>query len=117
EIVRSQPERTQLFDLTPAQLKAIQGALYDVVGRGTAAGSRLQGIAVAGKTGTAQNAQDATQDHAWFVGYAPAEDPKIVAAVMLECGLRGARAARIPTRIIERYLKAQVTSLPPTEGD
>ncbi len=117
EIVRSQPERTQLFDLTPAQLKAIQDALYDVVGRGTAAGSRLQGIAVAGKTGTAQNAQDATQDHAWFVGYAPAEDPKIVVAVMLEFGLHGSRAARIATRIIERYLKAQVTSLPTTEGD
>jgi cell division protein FtsI/penicillin-binding protein 2 len=107
----------QLFNITPQQLKAIQAALGDVVGRGTAAGSRIQGISVAGKTGTAQTSAGQDLDHAWFVGYAPAEDPKIVVAVMLEFGLHGSRAARIATRIIERYLKAQVVSLPETEGD
>ncbi len=55
------PERTRLFALNDVQLKGIQDALTNVVGRGTAAGSRLQGIAVAGKTGTAQNAQDRTR--------------------------------------------------------
>ncbi|MHB1299137.1 MAG: penicillin-binding transpeptidase domain-containing protein, partial [Gemmatimonadaceae bacterium] len=81
------------------------------------AGSRLRGINVAGKTGTAQNSTSQTLDHAWFVGYAPAEDPQIVVAVMLEFGLHGSRAARIATRIMERYLHAQVISVPPTEGD
>lgn len=117
EVVRGTPERVQLFSITPQQLASIQAALSDVVGRGTAAGSRLQGITVAGKTGTAQNSADQVMDHAWFVGYAPAEDPKIVVAVMLEFGLHGSRAARIATRIIERYLKAQVVSMPETEGD
>jgi penicillin-binding protein 2 len=117
EVVRGTPERVQLFNITPQQLKAIQAALGDVVGRGTAAGSRIQGISVAGKTGTAQTSAGQDLDHAWFVGYAPAEDPKIVVAVMLEFGLHGSRAARIATRIIERYLKAQVVSLPETEGD
>ena len=117
EIVRGQAERVRLFEVTPAQLQGIQAALAAVVGRGTAAGSRLQGIAVAGKTGTAQNAQSTVNDHAWFVGYAPAEDPKIVVAVMLEFGLHGSRAARIATRIIEHYLKQQVVAMPETEGD
>jgi cell division protein FtsI/penicillin-binding protein 2 len=117
EVVRGQAERTQAFRLTDAQLRGVQEALAGVVGRGTAAGSRLQGITVAGKTGTAQNAQDQVLDHAWFVGYAPAEDPKIVVAVMLEFGLHGSRAARIATRIIEHYLKASVVALPITEGD
>ncbi|MHB1298541.1 MAG: penicillin-binding protein 2, partial [Gemmatimonadaceae bacterium] len=84
EVVRGEPERTQLFKLTGSQLREIQTALSDVVGRGTAAGSRLRGINVAGKTGTAQNSTSQTLDHAWFVGYAPAEDPQIVVAVMLE---------------------------------
>ena len=44
---------------------------------------------LAGKTGTAQNAQDATRDHAWFVGFAPADDARIVVAVMLEFGGHG----------------------------
>jgi penicillin-binding protein 2 len=117
EVVRGQAERVRLFAITPAQLRDLQGALTDVVGRGTAVASRLEGIIVAGKTGTAQNAQDLENDHAWFVGYAPADDPKIVVAVMLEFAGHGSRAARFATRIIEHYLKAQVIVLPATEGE
>jgi penicillin-binding protein 2 len=117
EIVRGETQRQRLFRITPQQLADLQQALTDVVGRGTAVGSRLQGIVVAGKTGTAQNAQDATRDHAWFVGYAPAGEPKIVVALMLEFGGSGARAARFATQIIQHYLKAPVVVLPPTEGD
>jgi penicillin-binding protein 2 len=116
EVVRGESERTQLFNVTPAQMRALQGALVSVVGTGTAAGSRLEGITIAGKTGTAQNAQDAVRDHAWFAGYAPAEEPKIVVVVLLEFGGGGSRAARIASRIIEHYLKARVVSLPATEG-
>ncbi len=117
EVVRGAAEREQLFRLTPEQMTALQRALTDVVGRGTAAGSRLQGIAVAGKTGTAQNAQDAVRDHSWFVGYAPAENPKIVVALMLEFGGSGSRAARLATRIMEQYLKAQVATFTALEGE
>ncbi len=117
EIVPGRAERIRLFDLDPKQMAELQRALTDVVGRGTATSSRIEGITVAGKTGTAQNAQDAINDHAWFVGYAPAEDPKIVVAVMLEFGGHGTRAARIATRIMERFLKARVASMPLTEGE
>ena len=57
---------------------------------------------MAGKTGTAQNAGP---DHAWFVGFAPVDQPAIVVAVMIEHGLHGYVAARIATKIIEHYLK------------
>ncbi|MBX3172880.1 MAG: penicillin-binding protein 2 [Gemmatimonadaceae bacterium] len=117
EVVRGEVQRDRLFSLRPEQLQGLQQALTDVVGRGTARGSRLDGIVVAGKTGTAQNAQDAINDHAWFVGYAPAEDPKIVVALMLEFGGHGSRAARLASRIMEHYLKVTVVSLPPTDGD
>lgn len=116
QVVLRQPERDTLFTLSPTQMKAIQTALTAVVGRGTARGSALQGIAVAGKTGTAQTSRGEGFDHAWFVGYAPAEKPQIVVAVMLEFGLHGSRAARIATAIIEQYLKAKVVALPETEG-
>ncbi|MBI5746109.1 MAG: penicillin-binding protein 2, partial [Nitrospirae bacterium] len=46
------------------------------------------------------------QDHAWFIAYAPAEDPKIAVAVLVEHGGHGGSvAAPIAKRIIERYLK------------
>ncbi len=117
EVVRGESERTKIFNLTPEQLQGLQRALTDVVSRGTAAGSRLEGIAIAGKTGTAQNSFSTTRDHAWFVGYAPAEDPKIVIALMLEFGGSGARAARMASRIFEYYLKARVVPLTATEGE
>lgn len=116
EVVRGEAQRERLFTLRPDQLEALQLALANVVGRGTAVGSRLEGIAVAGKTGTAQNAQDQVRDHSWFVGYAPADDPKIVIALMLEFGGSGSRAARMASRIFEHYLKTTVVAMPLTDG-
>jgi penicillin-binding protein 2 len=46
---------------------------------------------VAGKTGTAEN--ETGVDHSWYVGYAPADDPRIVVAVVIEQGGQGANAA------------------------
>ena len=64
---------------------------------------------LAGKTGTAQSGKFDPRtgkelNHAWFVGFAPADDPKIVVAVMIEFGGHGTRAARIASKIIEAYL-------------
>ena len=117
EIVRGAAQRTQLFALNDEQMTGVRKALAGVVQRGTAAASRIEGVMLAGKTGTAQNAQDATRDHAWFVGFAPADDAKIVVAVMLEFGGHGTRAARIASKIIEHYLKMQTTQAILTEGD
>ena len=107
QIVSREPERTRILKLDSLQLAGIQLALADVVSRGTAAGAQIQGLTIAGKTGTAQvNGQ---LDNAWFVGYAPANDPKIVVAIIIEEGLHGSTAARAATKMMERYLRTRLT--------
>jgi penicillin-binding protein 2 len=109
QIVRGKPERQQILKLTPEQLDQVRGALVGVVEGGTASQSAIKGVQLAGKTGTAQSgtldANGKELNHAWFVGFAPANDPKIVVAVMIEFGGHGTRAAAIASKIIEAYLK------------
>jgi cell division protein FtsI/penicillin-binding protein 2 len=71
---------------------------------------------VAGKTGTGQNAHNRLKDHGWFVGFAPKDDPKIVVAVLVEFGEHGYVAARIASKMMERYLKSTVIQLNITGG-
>ena len=116
QVVRGSSEKERLFQLDSEQMAGIRAALAGVVSHGTAAASRIEGLTLAGKTGTAQNAADKTRDHAWFVGFAPADNPKIVVAVMLEFGGHGTRSAHIASKIIEHYLKATPKQLLSTEG-
>jgi penicillin-binding protein 2 len=70
---------------------------------GTGGLARIPGIQVAGKTGTAQNPHG--PDHAWFVGFAPFDHPRIAIAVLVEnAGYGGAFAAPIAGKCMERYL-------------
>jgi penicillin-binding protein 2 len=104
EIAHLVPQKKQVFHLTGAQDSVLLEGLKAVLeGGGTAAASAIQGLTLAGKTGTAQNTGGA--DHGWFVGFAPADHPKIVVAVLLEFGLHGSRAAHIATAIMGHYLK------------
>jgi penicillin-binding protein 2 len=109
EIVRGKPERMQIMKLTSQQMDQLRGALVGVVEGGTASASAIKGVQLAGKTGTAQSgtldAMGKELNHAWFVGFAPANDPKIVVAVMIEFGGHGTRAAAIASKIIAAYLK------------
>lgn len=114
-VTRSAPVKQRLFKVTPEQMEGLQASLTGVVSSGTATRSRLEGVVLAGKTGTAQQSGP-EGDHAWFVGYAPAEDPKIVVAVMLEFGISGSRAARIASAIIGHYLKVTPRSSIQTRG-
>ena len=57
------------------------------------------------------------RDHSLFVGFAPANGPKIVVAVMLEYGGHGTRAAQIASRVIEHYLKVSTVQFIKTEGE
>lgn len=66
--------------------------MIDVVSRGTGKAAGISGISVAGKTGTAENRSD--KSHAWFIGFAPAENPQVSVVVLLEEeGSTGGRAA------------------------
>lgn len=81
-----------------------EGTFLVVNGAGTAGMVRIDGIHVAGKTGTAQNPHG--KDHSWFVGYAPYENPTIAIAVIVEnAGFGGTVAAPIAKQLIEFYLK------------
>ncbi len=56
-----------------------------VVSRGTGRAAQIPGVAVGGKTGTAQTTPD-RPPHAWFISFAPAEDPQVAVAVIIEDG-------------------------------
>lgn len=74
---------------------------------GTGGMARIPGIISAGKTGTAENPHG--EDHAWYVGFAPFDNPKIVIAVMLEnAGFGGAIAAPIAGLVMEKYIYGEV---------
>jgi penicillin-binding protein 2 len=74
--------------------------------RGTAHWSRVKGIEICGKTGTAENSHG--QDHSIFIAFAPKDNPKIAIAVFVENGYWGSRwAGPISTLMIEKYLNGE----------
>lgn len=82
--------------VTPAHLAAIRQGLLQAAngpeGTSTAVFANVpEEFTVAGKTGTAE--QVGGEDHSWFAGYAPYDDPKIVVAVIIERGGTGASSA------------------------
>ena len=74
------------------------------VNNGAASNARINGVDVAGKTGTAQN--DGAENTLWFTGFAPASDPEIAVAVVVENGqgFGNSVAAPIAKRVIEAVL-------------
>jgi len=101
---KPQLKRTRL-PVSPKTLNIILEAMKAVVNsqKGTAYFSRLKGIEIGGKTGTAQNPQG--KDHSLFVGFAPFTDPKIVVFTIIEnAGHGSSYAAPMTTKIIKRYL-------------
>ena len=75
---------------------------------GTARGSRIEGLDMCGKTGTADNSHG--KPHSVFVGFAPRINPKIAIAVVVEnAGFGSEYAAPIFSLLVEQYLKGKVT--------
>lgn len=98
----------KIMDKTVAN--KLKEMMKGVVESGTGKKAAINGINVAGKTGTAENeltAQSKNKEHAWFVGFAPAENPQIAVTVMLEYSgsSGGSIAAPIAQRIMDEYLK------------
>jgi penicillin-binding protein 2 len=115
ELVAQKPDQKRILNLTPDQYAGLRLAMAGVTSAGgTAASANIRGLVIAGKTGTAQNPPN--KDHAWFVGFAPAEDPKIVVGVFLEFGEHGYYAARIASKMIGRYLGFTGEASVNTEG-
>ncbi|HZW39736.1 MAG TPA: penicillin-binding protein 2 [Ignavibacteriaceae bacterium] len=83
----------------------VKEGMYRVVnGAGTATSIKMQDINISGKTGTAQNPHG--KDHAFFIGFAPSENPKIAFAIVVEnVGFGATWAAPIAKKMIMAYLK------------
>ena len=82
----------------------IADMMVSVVEEGTGTAAALRGIQVAGKTGTAENPHG--DSHAWFIGFAPAEDPQVAIAVVVEnAGSGGRVAAPIARQILLQALR------------
>jgi peptidoglycan glycosyltransferase len=79
--------------------------MVSVVDNGSGRAARIQGVKVAGKTGTAQVSEDVA-DHTWFMGFAPADEPEIAVAVFVANGggTGGERSAPIARQVIQAYL-------------
>jgi penicillin-binding protein A len=109
-IDQSQPEKLSEA-VTPEVAAALNRMMVTVVQSGTGTAAQIPGIAVAGKTGTAQNVPGGAP-HAWFTAFAPAGDPKIAVAVVVEHGgnagseaFGGTVAAPIARQVIEAAMK------------
>ena len=123
-----QPKMKREVGVAPEHLDLMRRALIDVVQdeSGTAYRARNKdGVRVAGKTGTAQvvsrkgrseessSAWYLDRSHGWFAGFAPAEDPQVAFAVLVEHGgSGGASAAPIATSVMQQYL----SEILPTEA-
>jgi penicillin-binding protein 2 len=118
------PVRKEYLDLVRA---ALEGVVEEP--GGTGARARVPGVRVAGKTGTAQvvglkhtEAFDdhelafELRDHAWFVGFAPAEAPEIVVAAVSEHGGHGGSAAGpIVQKVLARYFEKRAVQDVPAQ--
>lgn len=93
------PTAIRKIPVPPEAIAAMREGLHQVTVSGTAAAA-FSGfpMPVAGKTGTAE--VQGKDDFAWFVGYAPADDPKYLAAVVIEQGGHGGSAAAPVVRSI-----------------
>ncbi len=121
---RDRPRESTALPISAETFSIVKDALQEVVEAGTGRRAALGSISVAGKTGTAQVFKKSVgidadrlpkdeRDHAWFVGYAPADKPEIAFAVVVEHGGHGGTsAAPIVRRVLEVYFADR---LPPKE--
>jgi peptidoglycan glycosyltransferase len=106
-IDRTDPE--QFSEPISAEIaEQLTAMMISVVENGSGRAAQLPGMQVAGKTGTAQ-VGDGVADHNWFIGFAPADDPKIAVAVFIKNGggTGGGIAAPIAHDVLQAYLDGQ----------
>jgi len=91
----------QVMDSKTAE--ALRDMMVEVVNSGTGTRAKVSKVVVAGKTGTAETGEN-QKSHAWFVGFAPADEPTVAIAVLVENGGGGGRAAPIASRVLKKAL-------------
>lgn len=108
QIIKTEYTEKNYVGIDSGYFEPVIDGMQAVVDHGTAVTSKIPGIIMCGKTGTAQNPHG--DDHSVFVAYAPRENPKIAIAVVVENSGQGAHwAAPIASFIVEKYLKDSIT--------
>jgi penicillin-binding protein 2 len=108
------PEPPVDVGLKPATVALIRDGMKAVVAQGTGWRARLPGVAVGGKTGSAQVVARARLEkspaaaeilpHGWFVAFAPVEEPRIALAILVEHGGSGGEAAApVAQRVLAQF--------------
>ncbi len=108
--IREMDPETQSNVISEETANQLTEAMRDVVNEGTGTAAALSGIDVAGKTGTAEIPDvercGGLPNQAWFVGFAPADDPQVAVAATVECtdGQGGTVAAPIAAAVMQAIL-------------
>ena len=124
------PETLRKLPWDPANVEFLRKALAGVVNDyGTGGAAKLPGVVVGGKTGTAQvasvkgkmikseNLPYEIRDHAWFVAFAPVDDPQICVAALVEHGGHGGSAAApIVKAVMQEFFRTRFVGPPRKEG-
>ena len=118
-----EPEIIRTLPISPENWSLIQQGMEGAVAYGTATRAQIEGVRVAGKTGTAQYCDDiarelgicragyAQPEHAWFTAFAPVESPEISVIVFLYNGGEGStNAAPVAHDILDYYFNGDETS-------
>jgi penicillin-binding protein 2 len=101
-IVKPTSNRKRSLGLSQKELDGLRHSLIAVVERGTAAANRRADLAVAGKTGTAQNPHG--DDHGWFIAFAPADKPELIVGGIMEFAKHGTTVAPYVVQILRRSI-------------
>ncbi len=129
QVVRSlQPDLIRKLEISEQNINLVRQGMFEAVAHGTAPLAQLPGIAVAGKTGTAEYTVLDDQGrlvrdklgrlptHAWFTAFAPFENPEIALVVFLEGGGEGSqKSVPVAAKILRHYFglpEAAPTSVP-----
>ena len=103
QITKAEYTQRNYVGIDPQYFEPVIDGMQEVVESGTAASSKIPGIIMCGKTGTAQNSHG--KNHSIFVAFAPRDHPRIAIAVVVENAGQGAwYAAPIASYIVEKYL-------------
>jgi penicillin-binding protein 2 len=120
---KSQAEILKHVPLSPQTIEMVRAALWGTVNKkdGTGSKAKIEGFGISGKTGTAQVVRMKEvagleedkipfklRDHAWFVAFAPYDQPQIAVVVMIEHGGHGgSTCAPLAREMIKTYLEIQ----------
>ncbi|BBB93037.1 MAG TPA: penicillin-binding transpeptidase domain-containing protein [Methylomusa anaerophila] len=103
-VIKGHVPEKWLSPVSPKLSDSLSKMMVKVVQEGTGTSANISGITIAGKTGTAENPHGAA--HAWFIGFAPADNPRVAMAVIVENGGSGGSvAAPIARQIFEQALR------------